>query len=77
MKERLSREVIALRAAREFPDGAVVNLGGGILFPFEHNDLVVDLRYNLGLVDVSTGVGSSTVKTNGIQIFVGYNFLKL
>jgi 3-oxoacid CoA-transferase B subunit len=30
MKERLSREVIALRAAREFPDGAVVNLGGGI-----------------------------------------------
>jgi len=30
MKERLSREVIALRAALEFPDGAVVNLGGGI-----------------------------------------------
>lgn len=30
MKQRLSREVIALRAAREFPDGAVVNLGGGI-----------------------------------------------
>jgi len=30
VKERLSREVIALRAAREFFDGAVVNLGGGI-----------------------------------------------
>ena len=30
MKERLSRETIALRAAREFQDGAVVNLGGGI-----------------------------------------------
>jgi 3-oxoacid CoA-transferase B subunit len=30
MKERLSREVIALRAAKEFFDGAVVNLGGGI-----------------------------------------------
>lgn len=30
MKERLGREIIALRAAREFPDGAVVNLGGGI-----------------------------------------------
>lgn len=30
MKARLSREVIALRAAKEFPDGAAVNLGGGI-----------------------------------------------
>jgi len=30
MKERLSREVIALRAAKDFFDGAVVNLGGGI-----------------------------------------------
>jgi 3-oxoacid CoA-transferase B subunit len=30
MKEKLSRETIALRAAREFQDGAVVNLGGGI-----------------------------------------------
>jgi 3-oxoacid CoA-transferase B subunit len=30
MKERLDREIIALRAAKEFPDGAVVNLGGGI-----------------------------------------------
>ena len=30
MKERLSREVIALRTAKEFFDGAVVNLGGGI-----------------------------------------------
>jgi len=30
MKTRLNREVIALRAAKEFFDGAVVNLGGGI-----------------------------------------------
>jgi len=30
MKERLDRQTIALRVAREFPDGAVVNLGGGI-----------------------------------------------
>jgi 3-oxoacid CoA-transferase subunit B len=30
MKERLNRETIALRAAREFFDGAIVNLGGGI-----------------------------------------------
>jgi 3-oxoacid CoA-transferase B subunit len=30
MKTRLSRETIALRAAKEIPDGGVVNLGGGI-----------------------------------------------
>ena len=30
MKPRLDRETIALRVAREFYDGAVVNLGGGI-----------------------------------------------
>lgn len=30
MKERLDRQTIALRVAGEFPDGAVVNLGGGI-----------------------------------------------
>ncbi len=30
MKQGLSREAIAMRAARELPDGAVVNLGGGI-----------------------------------------------
>jgi 3-oxoacid CoA-transferase B subunit len=30
MKARLDRETIALRVAKEFSDGAVVNLGGGI-----------------------------------------------
>ena len=30
MKERLERQTIALRVAKEFPDGAVVNLGAGI-----------------------------------------------
>jgi 3-oxoacid CoA-transferase subunit B len=30
MKDRLDRQTIALRVAKEFPDGAVVNLGAGI-----------------------------------------------
>jgi 3-oxoacid CoA-transferase B subunit len=30
MKERLDRQTIALRVAKEFDEGAVVNLGGGI-----------------------------------------------
>jgi len=30
MKERLDRQTIALRVAKEFPDGAIVNLGAGI-----------------------------------------------
>ncbi len=30
MKDRLDKQTIALRVAKEFPDGAVVNLGGGI-----------------------------------------------
>jgi 3-oxoacid CoA-transferase B subunit len=30
MKERLNEQIIAMRAAKEFPDGAVVNLGYGM-----------------------------------------------
>jgi 3-oxoacid CoA-transferase B subunit len=30
MKERLDRQTIAFRVAKEFPDGAIVNLGAGI-----------------------------------------------
>ena len=54
-----------------------LNLGAGILFPFGAGDLVVDARYNLGLSDLTVGGGGATTKTNGIQIFLGYNFLKL
>jgi hypothetical protein len=54
-----------------------LNLGAGILIPAGGGDWVVDARYNLGLTDLSVGGGNIKTKTNGIQIFLGYNFLKL
>ncbi|MFZ5433626.1 MAG: porin family protein [Calditrichota bacterium] len=54
-----------------------INLGGGINIPAGPSDLTLDFRYNLGIVDVSTGIGDKKTKTNGIQILLGYNFLKI
>lgn len=54
-----------------------VNLGAGVLFPAGAGDVVVDARYNLGLSDLTLGGGNIQTKTNGIQVFLGYNFFKL
>jgi opacity protein-like surface antigen len=61
-----------------------LNIGAGIILPFMSNDLTLDARYNLGLADlnkgsVNTSNGTITpkTKTNGIQIFLGYNFFKI
>lgn len=53
-----------------------VNLGGGIMIPIGNNDLTLDARYNLGLADMTVKGGGKT-RTNGIQLFLGYNFLKI
>jgi len=54
-----------------------INLGAGIILPFGANDLTLDARYNLGLTDINKGTGTNSTKLNGIQIFAGYNFLKI
>jgi hypothetical protein len=54
-----------------------INLGAGVILPVGMNDLTLDARYNLGLVDVNKDTGSASTKLNGIQIFAGFNFLKI
>lgn len=56
-----------------------LNLGGGIAIPSGKGEIVIEARYNLGLLNMDTykeeaGEEDTTVKTNGIQIMVGYNF---
>jgi hypothetical protein len=54
-----------------------LNLGAGILIPAGGGDWILDARYNLGLSDLTLGGGDIKTKTNGIQVFLGYNFFKL
>jgi len=56
-----------------------LNIGGGVAVPAGKGEVVFDVRYNLGLTNMHTykeepGEEDTTVKTNGIQIMVGYNF---
>jgi hypothetical protein len=51
-----------------------LNLGGGVAVPTGKAEVVFDARYNLGLTNMYTGSGGGTIKTNGIQFLVGYNF---
>jgi hypothetical protein len=50
------------------------NIGGGVAVPSGKGEVVFDVRYNLGLTNMYTGSGTGTIKTNGIQLCVGYNF---
>ena len=53
MKERLAREVIAMRAAKEFRDGDYVNLGNGIpslCASFIPEDRTVTFHAELGVL---------------------------
>jgi hypothetical protein len=53
-----------------------LNIGGGIEIPLGQNELSLDARYNLGLVDMSVGSGEVKTKTNGIQVLLGFIFLR-
>jgi hypothetical protein len=53
-----------------------MNAGAGILIPAGGGDITLDGRYNFSLVNLHQG-GSVKAHTNGIQFFLGYNFLKI
>ncbi|MBU1708053.1 PorT family protein [bacterium] len=50
------------------------NIGGGMALPTGKGEVIFDARYNFGLMNLYTGSGDYSVKTNGIQLCVGYNF---
>jgi hypothetical protein len=59
-----------------------LNVGAGVLLPLMASDLSVTVRYNLGLKNMGglaapVSGGDITSKTNGIQLLLGYNFLKI
>jgi len=53
-----------------------MNAGAGFLIPFGGGDITLDGRYNFSLVNLHQG-GPIKAHTNGIQLFLGYNFLKV
>jgi hypothetical protein len=60
---------------KDFNFGA--NLGVGVRFPFnETSDINIELRDNLGLVNISDVpvVGNGTVKTNSVNLIVAWQF---
>jgi len=58
-------------------DNFSVNVGAGIIFPIGPiGDITFDGRYNFGIVNLHSS-GPTKARTNGIQFFLGYNFLKI
>jgi hypothetical protein len=62
----------------EWRDGDFsVNLGGGVILPIGPTDITLDARYNFGLFNLDTQNSNFKTRTNGIQVYLGYNFLKI
>jgi hypothetical protein len=54
-----------------------VNVGAGIILPIGPiGDITFDGRYNFGIINLHSN-GPTKARTNGIQFFLGYNFLKV
>lgn len=75
---KVKAEIAGLSASEDIQNWSStnfgINIGGGIAVPAGQGEVVFDARYNLGLTNMYTGSGDYTVKTNGIQFLVGYNF---
>jgi len=58
-------------------DNFSVNVGAGVILPIGPiGDITLDGRYNFGIVNLHSS-GPTKAHTNGIQFFLGYNFLKI
>ena len=51
-----------------------LNIGVGGAIPSGKGEVTLEARYNLGLSNMYTGDDDYTVKTNGIQLIIGYMF---
>jgi hypothetical protein len=52
-----------------------MNIGGGVTMPVGPGEVVLDLRYNLGLTDMNKAKeGDPSAKLSGVQIMAGYNY---
>jgi hypothetical protein len=51
-----------------------INAGVGVAMPMKGGEGSLDVRYNLGLTNMSGSPFAKTIKTNGIQLVVGYSF---
>ena len=51
-----------------------LNAGVGVAMPMKGGEGSLDVRYNLGLTNMSGSPFAKSIKTNGIQLVVGYSF---
>ena len=53
---------------------AGLNIGAGGAIPTGQGEIIVEIRYNLGLYNMITDGGEQSIKTNGTQVVFGYMF---